>query len=582
MLNALSVSLAGADANGVGRAERSIVQQGFVPAGRFPWSGGSAKAWAHPSQRDVADVVAESPIGAAFCVGPIWYRGQFGACALELLLAEVSAGGAMDESALRGNHALFLRAGGRCILMNDALGFVRIYRSADGMFHSTSWLATCAYAGAPDLDGDAAIEYVLLGAAHSDRTPARGVTILPLGRTLDLERSGSLMPRPLAFGIGEPAATTLGEAVDRISTHLRTVFDEVVAAFPGRTRAALSGGFDSRLIVAGLLAAGARFELFVYGDGASEDVRIARAVAESIGAGLDVVDKVALDRGRSAPALDQLVENARFCDGLPTDGVLDAGSDRSTRLAQTANGWLAMNGGGGEIFRNYFHLPDRVFRPIDVVRTFYRGFDRSVFRCRGGLDRYQEGMVASMRKVIGVAEGGSKRSASAYLTRQHVELLYPLFRCHFWMAVNNSIAVRHGYYTTPLADLVGVQMASSAPLAWKNAGLLEARLITALDRTVANQPSAYGFRFSDGPDRRAKRAEWAMAMRPVILRPAINALRRRLHGLGVSIARVAECRRMLPGEWRIDPLLDLARLPDEGALRRALSIEVVWRRIVAT
>ncbi|MGH9599213.1 MAG: hypothetical protein ACRD27_05080, partial [Terracidiphilus sp.] len=126
-----------------------------------------------------------------------------------------------------------------------------------------------------------------------------------------------------------------------------------------------------------------------------------------------------------------------------------------------------------------------------------------------------------------------------------------------------------------------VRLAFRLPLTWKNAGLLESRLIAKLDRTVAAQPSTYGFRFSDGPDRRARRSERAMVARPAFARPFINAARRRLHGIRVTPDMLARCRELLPGEWQLDPVLDLARLPDNATLIRALTVEVVCRKLVA-
>src|SRR5699024_3065769 len=110
------------------------------------------------------------------------------------------------------------------------------------------------------------------------------------------------------------------------------------------------------LIVAGLMACGEQPALFVYGSGSCRDVAVARAVARHAGLSLDVIDKAAMDCGRPGPDMACLVANALFFDGLPNDGIHDAGSDRLTRLQQTADGRIALNGGGGEIFRNYFHL----------------------------------------------------------------------------------------------------------------------------------------------------------------------------------------------------------------------------------
>lgn len=575
MLNALSVALHDANRDGSQRAARSMERQGFVSASRFEWDGGALSAWAYPTQQGVDNFDVHTSSGDACCVGPVWYRGRFGNPALGLLLDDITAAGQIDEMELRGNFALFLRSQAWCLLLNDALGFVRVYASPDERFYSTSWLATCAYAGQTELDEAAAIEYVLLGASHSERTVARGITTLPLGHAFDLARKRVQARFPEGMWEEPRAPASFDAAVDETGNHLRTVFGEIAAAFPERTRAALSGGFDSRLIIAGLLACGNRPELFVYGDSTSEDIPVARKVAGSVGIALNVVDKGDLNRG-VPPDLERLVASVLFFDGLPADGIHDSGADQQTRLEQNTGGRIALNGGGGEIFRNFFHLPDRTLYVIDIVRTFYRGFDPKVFRRPEGLDSYEDNLVASIERTLGMQNIGARQR----LGRQQVELLYPLFRCHHWMGVNNSVGVRHGHYATPLVDLKTVRLAFALPLAWKNAGRLESRLITKFHPGVAGQPSTYGFRFSDGPDSRARFAELITCMRPVSARPYINAARRRLHKLGVAPGMIVRCRALLPGEWRLDSLLDLQHLPDNAAFARALAVEVAWREMV--
>jgi hypothetical protein len=48
----------------------------------------------------------------------------------------------------------------------------------------------------------------------------------------------------------------------------------------------------------------------------------------------------------------------------------------------------------------------------------------------------------------------------------------------------------------------------------------------------------------------------------------------------VSDGLVAQVRSLLPGEWQLDPVLDLARLPDQAALSRATAVEVAWRELL--
>lgn len=577
MLNALSVELSGGNPRGQSRAARAFERQGFVNSIRFDWSGGTLSAWAHPAQRQVRDCSVQTRTGSACCVGPLWYQGRFGADALPLLLDEITTAGRVEETALRGNFALFVQSGDHCWLLNDALGFLRLYASSDGCFYSTSWLATCAYLDRVELDEAAAIEYVLLGAAHSESTVARNVSLLPLGYAYDLEHR-RIWPRfPSGIFSGTATFASFDEAADAAAAHLHTVFGEITSAFPDTVNAALSGGFDSRLIVAGLLACGSKPHLFVYGGPESADVAIARTAARVADLPLSVIDKRTIDEALPPPDVECLVRSALFFDGLPNDGIYDAGADRQTRLQQNADGRIALNGGGGEIFRNFFHLPARDFGAGDIVRTFYRGFDPAVFRHAHALPAYEERLAASILSLPGISD----RAAATKLDRSQVELVYPLFRCHYWMSVNNSVAVRHGYYATPLVDLQSVRNTYALPLTWKTAGRLESRLIADLHQNIASQPTIYGFRFSNGPDWRARMAEWATCMRPIVARPIINAARRRLRKLGVTPDMLRHCRALLPGEWQLDPVLDLTRLPDGNAFARALAVEIAWRELGA-
>jgi asparagine synthase (glutamine-hydrolysing) len=583
MLNAITIAIDG-DTRGIARAARSMTNQGFERTTRIAWSGGTLDGWSSPLQRSVEDCVFQARDGAACCVGPIWYRQSFGRKALEHLFNEIGDPAWIDEEQLRGNFVLFLQKGANAWLFNDAPGFAHIYASSDARFYSSSWLAARSYVGNSDIDESAAVEYVLLGAVHSNRSVAVGVSMLPLGCGVELGARRTWQRFPKGVGSGGQRFSGPDAAIEAVASRFRDVFDEAAAAFPRMTVCALSGGFDSRLIVAGLVSSGERPRLFVYGNEVSQDVSIARAIAKSESLDLSVIDKDGLNQGRRTADLECLVANALFFDGLPNDGILDAGADRETRLAQSAGGTIALNGGGGEIFRNFFHLPDRRFRALDVVRAFYRGFDSSVFRRVGALGRYETSLAASIVQSLDPGAGSSDHvthhaSANRTFVREDIELVYPLFRCHYWMGVNNSLALRSGYFATPLVDLQLLRDACLLPLAWKNAGRFESRLIATLCPRIARHSSAYGFGFVEGPGLQARLGEWAAGMRPVFARPSIAALRRSLHKTRVSPALIATWRAILGGEWRLDPVLDITCLPDDVAFSRVLAVEVVSREL---
>ena len=157
MPKALSLSLTGCNEAGRLRAARSFLRQGFVAAASFNLSGIVLDTWSHPSQEDISHYIVQTSDGLAFCVGPLWYQGYFGTAALHTVPKDLAAAGRYDEMELRGNFVLFIHTSDSALLLNDPLGFVRLYVSSDKSFYSTSWLAACVYKGRPDLDEAAVI-----------------------------------------------------------------------------------------------------------------------------------------------------------------------------------------------------------------------------------------------------------------------------------------------------------------------------------------------------------------------------------------------------------------------------------------
>src|SRR4051812_15288161 len=183
MLNGLAVALAG-DEQSIARANRSWARQGFTLRGeeRFEY----ATVWGFVSGEDTGAQGSPSAwsvrtaVGFACGVGPIWYRRRFGLEALRRLLGDAgcATGGSvatLERSSLRGNYAIFLCTRAGSWLLNDPLGLQRLYRAADNRYFATSWLAARAYTGDGRIDEGAAIEYVLQGSSHSERTVARSV-----------------------------------------------------------------------------------------------------------------------------------------------------------------------------------------------------------------------------------------------------------------------------------------------------------------------------------------------------------------------------------------------------------------------
>ena len=93
--------------------------------------------------------------------------------------------------------------------------------------------------------------------------------------------------------------------------------------------------------------------LYVYGTDESADVRVAKTVAAGEGIALDhrnraIRSKMEPDEYRG------MLENQYFvCDGMTNVGIFDSGQTLATRLERVSKAKLQLNGGGGEIYRNF-------------------------------------------------------------------------------------------------------------------------------------------------------------------------------------------------------------------------------------
>ena len=200
--------------------------------------------------------------------------------------------------------------------------------------------------------------------------PAGETTFFREIRTLPPGYVTALAPRegdvrsplpPLALNEDDPAPPDLEAATTRHLARLRRLTASYRRAFGGQVNLLFSGGYDSRLLLGLLLEAGVRPRITVYGAGADPDCRIARQVAEGEGLSFNHVDKSKVAPIPREDQRDHLLRNYAAFDGWKLTGLFDSGADITDRAAQVADGSVKMNGSLGEIYRNFFYLPERRF-----------------------------------------------------------------------------------------------------------------------------------------------------------------------------------------------------------------------------
>lgn len=354
----------------------------------------------------------------------------------------------------------------------------------------------------------------------------------------------------------------------------RRLFGDLAGAYGERLRLSFSSGYDSRLMLAALKSVGTQPSLFVYGKAGDIDVEIAKKVAWSQRLDLDVIDKDELGDDPEALSPERQERDFVAFDAWKVDGIFDAGDDDPDRRSRHEGGRVPLNGSLGEVYRNFFYVRDRPMALEDVVSAFFSAYAPRACGDRFNTRTYRQTLVEAFQRELG--------SDQRVISRAQVESLYPLVRGRYWTGRDVNLNLRYGQMFFPFMQAQLIEGTSEIPIAFKDYGRLEARIIDLLDHRIASVPSGYGFRFSDPPPLRYRAKQWMTLFRPPWLRR--NSYR-------VRFARPQPLPPYLKRgflEKLIDPTMPYMRryfhadrLFDPDACNRVATMEYIFQRYSA-
>lgn len=508
--------------------------------------------------------------------GTLTWDDRMGRPALEALLRTATLP-EPDWSRLGGQFVALIRRQGRTFLLTDHFAMFQLFHDSDMTLFSTSLLAAVGALPRVSFDAQGVFELAINVAPIGDDTIFNELKTLGPDRIVELGPDGARtheVAKPLP---GETAEMRIEERLDRHSRRLAAVIRRHVRHFGDKVRCPLSGGLDSRLLLAALRAEGCRPHVYVYGGAECDDVRISRLIGEAQGFAVEWFDKEARTLGPDQFP-EQVERNFQEYDGLPSFGELfENGCNAVARDARHSDGAMSASGACGEIYRNFFYLADRPLSAEAVGRTFFARYASGdltgEFDEREFLRRIGDKIAASL--------GVSNRRER--LPRAMVEQIYPRVRCRALSGREISLEGRYGAYLMPFLDRDVVAEAMTIPLELRNAGRFEAMLLDSIDPGLARLPSAYGHDFAAPPTLRHRLGEWSTRIRPVWLRQRSYALRRKLgpmadeHGglLGPEyMGRVVDLD--YPAMRRF---FRVERIQDSGLMRRIANLEYFAQRL---
>jgi len=426
------------------------------------------------------------------------------------------------------------------------------------------------------VDADGLVDLFTLGECVGTRTPWRGVSALPPGSALRLRADGSLRRDWYAPRFSERAGGDARAAAEAMNAALEEVLRAERAA-SSRATVALSGGMDSRYLLAGALRTWERVESVTFGPAGSTDVTRARAVAERCGVPNRFVPWDGSGFAAWAPYAAWRVDGMGSCLHLH-------GMDALITHAPPVG--VVLNGMGGDILTGVFLRPGYLLRAGGADAAVATVLGRRRLHGRPLAEVFKPEVLRESRTPTAEALAevmrpcASRRLGNAllhYWVRQHCArstLLGPLLEAPFvdWV--------------TPLADPRFVEAAAGLSLELRFLGRAYRRALGLLEpRFMDIACERYGL---------APRWPWpVLALRGAARR--LRLVRRarlplsyttRLRGSALPWARglLLDRATLADGYLRPDYLRDILARHAEGRadhapeLAMALTLEL-WRRI---
>jgi asparagine synthase (glutamine-hydrolysing) len=445
------------------------------------------------------------------CAGTLVYRSCVGTAALEHLAraADLDA----EIARCRGHFVLIDGRRDGVRILRDPCAAVEVFHDAGRCVFSTSFLAVAQTMSRRALRRHEALEFLFLGHTLGTETMIDGLRrldageVVRIGQSVRIDRTAMPTLPPPAEGSRTQLASA---AVDRLAEAI----GEVGAAFGGRASLALSGGYDTRLILAVCRRLGLAPDLFVYGAPGSSDVATAALIAEREALHVAHIDKQALQQDVDEAQYAGVIRQGYLdTDGFVAGGIFGPPVERTARALRHRDGAVALHGGGGESFRNFFGITEAATSTRAIASLFFRvppGIAPRDFSDRAYVAR----IAAKMDATLG-GTGGA-------ITRHAADALYPYFRYRFWIGRELGSSTRAGYSYLPLFDAPAVALALAVPARFKNHGNFEAEMIRIADPRLARHPSNYGHSFAADAPLRSVMRDMLLHRRPAWLRRAMH------------------------------------------------------------
>lgn len=500
--------------------------------------------------------------------GTFFYRNKTGAEAARALHETFDAA-TFDWADCTGQFVAVIGKAGRLHMVNDGLGSWKLYSDAEGSFASAGFLEAAFLKDRLSFNSQGVYEYVFTGFVLGSATFIQEITAVMPHHLLEWQNGAfKTIPKPTPIQPVRRNGAKFKDMLELQLTALRNRFSRYATLAPDAVTSSVSGGFDSRLMIALLMEAGLRPDLFVYGADNDEDVPPSKALADYFGLPLNHVDRSKFTKPETMPTVEDVLY---YFDGWKDDGLVDFEHDIPDRKNRAKCAPYMANGKCGEIYRHYYyqHVGKRGINLDAFVRGTFGRYVPQMVTDRFDRHRFEGNVTHAFRALTGF--DGTR------LSQGDLDYLYPKVRiCH---DAGRDITVNHRFshalYPFAEAELSGPALALNYDE--RLYGRLEAHVIAAIDPALVKVPSAYGYDLLEGPGFGYRLKMAASYHRPTWLRTAIPALKTLLgRGHAIDMASLPEATlvadKALPA---MQHYFKLDQICDRRTASRVYALEVL-------
>lgn len=476
-------------------AALSVLARAF--GSRSGWPEPTGFALDGPSHRelivwgaDADDVVDARKPEAAVLMGLSRFDEGGGRLSPRAILHRVSVSGLQVLADVAPPQAVVLAGGDPPALhaATDHVGLASVYRgSRDGAVVASSSSRLIATILACPLDESALAAFAVLGEFPSTDTPFQGVRRLVGGEHVSFTGAGDGSARYRPPVAPRRAAEDLDGLVARGVEAVRDSVGACLAAYPDAT-IELSGGLDSRLILAGIIAGGRRpVESMTLGEPGHPDVVVAARLAARYGIPhrqVDLTDMRSLSSAEALALADLAARRRDYSGNAVALGVLDWVEPRAGVRPR-------FSGQNGELARGFYYpfQPAVPWATESLARALVRW--RLMANERASSELFApEVAAAGERRAIATTVRSLERPGGDWLTA--TDVLYLEWRMQRWVGTDWSVGAQGRPILAPFFQTRYIDWALSAPPRAKRASRLLARVLNAVDADLAGLPIAGG------------------------------------------------------------------------------------------